>query len=328
MEKISTAKYQFTEYAHNLIKIEAQAVLQLQSRIGGDFAAACELILNCKGKVVVMGMGKSGHIAGKIAATLASTGTSAFFVHAAEALHGDLGMISHNDIVLAISNSGETEEIIKLLPSLKHKKSTCISLTGNPRSTLARFSTINLDASISQEACPLGLAPTASTTAALVLGDALAISLLQVRGFSQQDFARSHPNGQLGKRLTLTVADLMQSGKQLPQVSSDQAATDVVLEMTSKRLGMTTVVNEKNELSGIITDGDLRRYWSQHTDWQHTQAKHLMSTNYKSVAADCLAIDALHHMQANAITQLLIMGPNRQCAGVIHVHHILQAEIV
>jgi arabinose-5-phosphate isomerase len=328
MEQNSTINHAFTKHACNLINIEGRAVLQLQERIGESFEAACQLMLHCTGKVVVMGMGKSGHIAGKIAATLASTGTPAFFVHAAEALHGDLGMISQKDIVLAISNSGETDEIIKLIPSLKQKGSVCISLTGNPQSTLARFAKINLDASVSQEACPLGLAPTASTTVALALGDALAISLLQVRGFNQHDFARSHPHGQLGKRLTLTVADLMISGQSLPCVSYDQVLTDVILEMTSKHLGMTTVIDKDHRVCGIITDGDLRRHWARPSHWQNVQAKALMSTAYKSIDASCMAIDALQIMQSNKITQLLILHPDQQCHGVIHIHHLLQAEIV
>ena len=329
MEQNSTINHDFTRHGRNLINIEGQAILQLQARIGDHFEAACQLMLNCTGKVVVMGMGKSGHIAGKIAATLASTGTPAFFVHAAEALHGDLGMISQKDIVLAISNSGETDEIIKLIPSLKQKGSTCISLTGNPQSTLARFAKINLDASVNQEACPLGLAPTASTTVALVLGDALAISLLQIRGFNKHDFARSHPRGQLGKRLTLTVADLMISGQSLPCVFSDQVLTDVILEMTSKRLGMTTVVDRQDHhVCGIITDGDLRRHWAHTTHWQDTLAKDLMSKTFKAIEASCMAIDALQIMQTKKITQLLILHPNQQCDGVIHIHHLLQAEIV
>jgi arabinose-5-phosphate isomerase len=242
-----------------VIKAEAQAIISLEQKINDNFVRACHLMLNCKGRIVVTGMGKSGHIAGKIAATLASTGTPAFFVHTGEASHGDLGMITQHDVVLALSNSGETSEVLTILPIIKRLDVPCIAMTGNPHSSLAKFATVHIDVSVDKEACPLGLAPTSSTTAALVMGDALAVSLLETKGFTRDDFALSHPGGSLGKRLLLMVSDIMHSDSDIPSIIESALVSEALLEMSEKKLGITAIINQDKQVSGIFTDGDLRR---------------------------------------------------------------------
>ncbi len=311
-----------------VIQTEAQAVAALANRINESFVKACEYMLNCKGRIVVLGMGKSGHIAGKIAATLASTGSPAFFVHPGEASHGDLGMITAQDVVLALSNSGETEEILVILPLIKRLKVPLISLTGNPFSTLAQTATVNIDVSVEKEACPLGLAPTASTTATLVMGDALAVALLQVKGFSADDFARSHPGGRLGRRLLLKVNDIMHTDSAIPSVPMAATIRDAVIEMTRKGLGVTAIVNSAKHVIGIFTDGDLRRTLDKLIDLHNTQIIEVMTAQGKTITPDCLAVEALTLMQTYKITVLLVVDEQQQLQGVLHLHDILRAGVV
>jgi arabinose-5-phosphate isomerase len=310
-----------------VIETEAQAVNALASRIDQHFVAACAHLLACTGRIVVLGMGKSGHIGGKIAATLASTGSPAFFVHPGEASHGDLGMITGKDVVLALSNSGETEEILTILPLIKRLGVPLISLTGNPRSTLARAAAVNLDVSVAKEACPLGLAPTASTTAALVMGDALAVALLESRGFSAEDFARSHPGGRLGRRLLLRVEDLMHGGERIPQVQLGTCLKEALVEMTRKGLGMTAVM-DGSRVVGIYTDGDLRRTLDAEVDFHTTPIEQVMTPGGKYTAPDSLAVDALSLLETHKITSLLVLDQQARLVGVLHMHDLLRAGVV
>lgn len=312
--------------AQQVLVTEARTVQQLIDRIDERFFTACEYLFNCKGHVVVIGMGKSGHIANKIAATLASTGTPSFFVHPAEASHGDLGMIRTEDIVLAISNSGNTPEILAILPIIKYLGVKLISLTGNPNSALAQAANVNIDVSIEQEACPLGLAPTASTTATLAMGDALAIALLKNRDFTERDFALSHPGGMLGKKLLLRVSDLMHTDKDIPIVTQNDTIKHALFAITSKRLGMTTVV-EDNKLVGIFTDGDLRRALDNGVDINSTKIKDAMTKTTKVVSPQILAIEALEIMEKYAITSLVAVD-NNKVVGVVHLHDILKSGII
>ncbi len=310
-----------------VIETEAQAVFELTRRINEHFEAACELLLSCKGRIVVTGMGKSGHIGKKIAATFASTGTPSFFMHPGEASHGDMGMITRQDTVLAISNSGNTPEIITLLPLLKRLDVPVIALTGNLESTLAKIATINLDVSIQQEACPLGLAPTTSTTVALVMGDALAIALLQARGFSAEDFALSHPGGSLGKRLLLRVEDICHSDNELPLVNEDVTVREALIEVTAKKLGMTCVINPRGQLAGIYTDGDIRRTLTQQYDVNATAVKKVMSPNCQTIRHGMLAAEALALMQKYSITSLVIIDDDHHPIAVVHLHDLLRAGV-
>jgi arabinose-5-phosphate isomerase len=310
------------------IRIEHAAIGALQSRIGQDFANACQLMLACEGRIVVTGMGKSGHIARKIAATLSSTGCPAMFVHPAEASHGDLGMITGKDVVLALSYSGTTEEIINILPLFTRKGVPFIALTGNPTSTLAQAADIHLDASVTEEACPLGQAPTASTTVALVLGDALAMALLEARGFTREDFAFSHPGGRLGRRLLLKVRDIMHGGTAIPKVSAETLLKDALYEISSKGLGMTTVLDENEQLTGVFTDGDLRRALDAGHDIRHTRISAVMSTSSKTVSAEALASEAARLMEENRIYTLVVLDNHQQLAGIIRMHDLLQANVV
>jgi arabinose-5-phosphate isomerase len=303
-----------------VLAIEARAISALVDRLDERFAKAVDLLHGCAGKVVVSGMGKSGLIGQKIAATLASTGTPAFFVHPADGIHGDLGMLAKQDALLAISNSGETEEVIKLLPFMKRLSIPIIALTGRTQSTLAKNSDVVLDVSVSEEACPLGLAPTSSTTAALAMGDAVAIALLQKRGFKEEDFAQFHPGGTLGRRLLFKVRDLMHQGDALPRVSITASARDAIREMTSKKLGMTTVVNAKGQLAGVITDGDLRRFLEKGNSLAKAKAKDLGSSSPRTIQADALAAKALQTMEQFSITSIVVVQVNHACQAVSFVH--------
>ncbi|KAF3977323.1 MAG: KpsF/GutQ family sugar-phosphate isomerase [Methylococcales symbiont of Iophon sp. n. MRB-2018] len=311
-----------------VIKTEMQAVSALQDRINDDFVKACRLMLNCKGRVVVTGMGKSGHIAGKIAATLASTGTPAFFVHPGEASHGDLGMITQKDVVLALSNSGETGEVLTILPIIKRIDVPFIAMTGNPTSSLAKFATVHLDVNVEEEACPLGLAPTSSTTVALVMGDALAVSMLEAKGFTRDDFALSHPGGSLGKRLLLMVSDIMHSGDEVPLTIETAMVVDVLLEMTEKKLGMTAVVDSKLQVIGIFTDGDLRRMLSNNGDIHNTRISEVMTVSCTLISSDILAAEAMKVMQQKKINALLIVDTEKKLVGALNMHDLVHAGIV
>lgn len=313
--------------AQRTIRMETAAVAALEARIGDDFNRACELLLNVPGRVIVTGMGKSGHIACKIAATLASTGTPAFFVHPGEASHGDMGMITEADAVIALSNSGAVPEIITLLPLLKRLGVPLVSMTGNDQSTLARASDVHLDTGVETEACPLDLAPTSSTTTALVMGDALSIALLEARGFTAEDFAFSHPGGTLGKKLLLKVEDAMRSGDAVPKVAPTTPLSDALLEISNKGLGMTTVVNDRDELAGIFTDGDLRRSLDQRVDINTTPIAQLMTTGAKTAAPEMLAAEALRIMEENEISSLVVIGAREDIVGVIHLKDLLHAGI-
>jgi len=323
---MSCSNLDLAKLALAVIETEAQAVSQLAQRINEDFVKACQLLLACQGRIVVIGMGKSGHIGSKIAATLASTGSPAFFVHPAEASHGDLGMITKDDAVIAISYSGQTEELLTLLPALALQGTPVISLTGNPNSSLAQHAAVNLDISVEHEACPLGLAPTTSTTCSLVMGDALAIALLKSRGFSEADFARSHPGGSLGKRLLLRVSDLMQQGEELPIVSDNALLSEALVEMTAKKRGMALVVNQQQQPIGIFTDGDLRRALTQQEHILQKPVTELMTKQFKSIEQNELAASALQLMEQHKITSLVVFD-QQQWLGIIHMHDILQAGI-
>lgn len=317
----------FCNSALTVIESEAQAIFNLTNRINENFSQACALIMQCTGRVIVTGMGKSGHIARKIAATLSSTGTPSFYIHPAEASHGDLGMITQQDVVLALSNSGTTPELVMLLPVLKRQNIPLISFTGNPVSLLAKASDVTIDLSIEQEACPLGLAPTTSTTVALVMGDALAIALLEERGFSADDFALSHPGGQLGKQLLLTVDDIWHTNDQLPMVHQNSIIAEALIEVTSKKLGMTCVVNDGGELIGVYTDGDVRRTLTQHIDINATQIQEVMTSECVTISPGTLARDALVIMQKFNITSLVVVKNKKPCA-VVHLHDLLNAGMV
>lgn len=321
------SEHNFTLAALRTISLEANAIAQLNTRIDQGFVNACKLILDCKGRVIVTGMGKSGHIGNKIASTLASTGTPAFFVHPGEASHGDLGMITNADVVIAISNSGNTSEIITLVPLIKRLGIPLISMSGAPNSTLALAADVNLDISVREEACPLGLAPTTSTTVTLVMGDALAIALLEARGFTAEDFAFSHPGGALGRKLLLRVGDIMHSGDEIPRVMSVTPLSQALLEMTSKGFGLTTVVNDNNELIGIFTDGDLRRALDAKVDINGATTEQLMTRNCKTVDASMLAAEALKIMEEMKITAVIVEDEARRPAGVLHLHDILRAGV-
>ncbi|GAB4344725.1 MAG: KpsF/GutQ family sugar-phosphate isomerase [Gammaproteobacteria bacterium] len=316
------------ELGRAVVRAESAAVSDLLERIDADFARACRLLLACQGRIVVLGMGKSGHIGGKIAATLASTGSPAFFVHPGEASHGDLGMITAKDVVMALSNSGETEEILTILPIIKRLGVPLITLTGNLRSTLARQSDVAIDVSVEEEACPLGLAPTSSTTATLVMGDALAVSLLEVRGFTADDFARSHPGGRLGKRLLLRLSDVMLTGDDIPKVHESAGLREALLEMSRKGLGMTAVVDDGERVVGVYTDGDLRRTLDQGIDIQRAKVAGVMTPHCTTVGADLLAAEALKIMEEKKINGLLIVDRDHRLIGALNMHSLLRAGVL
>ena len=314
------------ELGRQALNVEIEGLRAQLPRLGTDFARACRICLNCRGRIVVTGMGKSGHIGGKIAATLASTGTPAFFVHPGEASHGDIGMITRDDAVLALSNSGETAEILTILPVIKRLGVPLIAFTGNSDSALARIATVHLDISVPAEACPLNLAPTASTTAALAVGDALAVALLKARGFTEQDFVRSHPAGALGRRL-LYVKDVMRTGKQIPTVRADTTLADGLLEVTSKGLGMTAIVDDSMRVLGVFTDGDLRRALDRAADLRATRIDQVMTVGPKSVLPSTLAAEAVHLMETHRITSLIVLDEQGALVGVLHVHDLLRAGV-
>lgn len=313
--------------AKEVLTIEADAVLKLQSQIDDNFIAICELLKNCKGRVVVSGMGKSGHIGSKIAATLASTGTPAFFVHPAEASHGDLGMLTQDDVVLALSNSGETDEIIAILPIIARRNIPLIALTGNEASTLAKMADFHLLVRVEKEACPLNLAPTASTTAALAMGDAIAVTLLEMRGFTSEDFAFSHPGGKLGRRLLLRVADIMAPLTELAALPANTTLTDTLLAMTQKPLGAAVAIDNEGMLQGIFTEGDLRRSLMTGRDIHDLRLADCMTVAPFKVAPDALAVDAVHLMETKRITALPVVE-NGKVLGLINMHHLLQARVI
>ncbi len=317
------------ELARAVLDLESRSVAALVERLDSEFARACHLMLACRGRIVVLGIGKSGHIGGKIAATLASTGSPAFFVHPAEASHGDLGMITVGDVVLALSNSGETDEILTLIPIIKRLGVPLIALTGNADSRLGREADVHIDVSVEKEACPLGLAPTASTTAALAMGDALAVSLLEARGFTSNDFARSHPGGRLGRRLLIHIGDIMHSGEAIPRSDPDASVATALLEMTHKGLGMTTICDGDGRLLGIFTDGDLRRILDHATlDLHNTPVREVMTRGCRSAAADQLAAEALEMMQRYRINALPVVDDDGRLTGAINMHDLLRAGVV
>ena len=314
--------------ARETFDIEAAAVLGLKTRVGGSFANAVQAILAVRGRVVVMGIGKSGHIGRKIAATLASTGTPAMFVHPAEASHGDLGMIKSIDLVLALSNSGEVDEVTTLLPVIKRLGATLVAITGRPQSTLALHADIVLDSSVEREACPLQLAPTASTTAQLALGDALAVALLDARGFRPEDFARSHPGGALGRRLLTHVRDVMRTGSAIPRVGPDASFSDLMREMSAKGLGASAIVDAAGQVLGIFTDGDLRRRIEAGADLRSATASQVMHASPRRIAPEALAVDAAELMEAHAITSVLVVDAAGALAGVVHIGDLMRAKVI
>ncbi|MBI5451098.1 MAG: KpsF/GutQ family sugar-phosphate isomerase [Gammaproteobacteria bacterium] len=316
------------DLARAVLEIEAEAVQALTQRIDAGFVQACHLMLACSGRIIVVGMGKSGHIGGKIAATFASTGSPSFFVHPGEASHGDLGMITGHDVVLAISNSGETDEILTIMPLIKRRNVPLIAMTGNPQSTLARAATVNIDISVAKEACPLGLAPTSSTTATLAMGDALAVSLLDARGFTAEDFALSHPGGRLGRRLLLLIRDIMHTGAQIPKVMAGTTLRDALLEMSRKGLGMTAIVDAGDQLLGVFTDGDLRRVLDRRIDIHDTPISEVMTANCRTISGDMLAAEALQQMEQYKIGALLVVDTERRLVGALNMHDLLRAGVI
>lgn len=317
----------FCELGKAVIRAEVAAIAALENQIDNNFYNACQMLLGCQGRIIVMGIGKSGHIARKIASTMASTGTPALFVHPGEASHGDMGMIIPQDMIIIFSNSGETPEILHLLPALKRLGINMIALTGNSKSTLAMSANAHIEVSVMKEACPLGLAPTASTTAALVMGDALAIALLEARGFTAEDFALSHPGGSLGRKLLLRIDSLMHIGADLPQVREDCRLSDALIEVTSKRLGMTTVIDSQGRLAGVFTDGDLRRALGKNHHIHLTPISEVMTRECITMTPKTLAASALQIMQSRKITAVVVIDENRKPAGIVHIHDLLHAGV-
>ena len=316
------------ELGRQVLRIEAEAVLALCDRINGTFLQALSLILNCRGRVIVSGIGKSGHIGRKIAATLASTGTPAFFVHPAEASHGDLGMITAEDVVIGISNSGESAELLNILPSIKRQGAKLIAMTGNEKSSLSRDADVHLDAGVAQEACPLNLAPTASTTAALALGDALAVALLDARGFGAEDFARSHPGGSLGRRLLTRMRDVMRSGEAIPVVAPEASITAAIREITRGSIGMTVVVSPERKVLGIFTDGDVRRAILKNLDLQNLTVTDVMTRNPRTMGPEKLAAEAVEMMERYKINQIPVVDNDGRLIGALNMHDLFQAKAI
>ena len=328
MNKPLTAAPHALDLARRVLTIEAAAVQALVERIDDHFLNALNLILACKGRVIVSGMGKSGHIARKIAATFSSTGTPAYFVHPGEASHGDLGMVTAQDVVIGISYSGESDELLTIVPAIKRQGAKLITLTGNPQSTLAREADVHLNGAVAQEACPMGLAPTASTTAALALGDALAVALLDAKGFGEEDFARSHPGGSLGRRLLTHVRDIMHTHASIPAVREDATLADAVLEISRKGLGMTAIVDASRHLLGIYTDGDLRRTLEKKVDFNTTPVSSVMSRTPRSIGPDALAVEAVQVMEQYNINQLLVVDADKKVVGALNMHDLLKAKVI
>ena len=327
MDKILASRTAL-ELAKQVLAIEAEAVLGLSARLGQGFLDAVELLLNCKGRVIVSGIGKSGHIARKIASTMASTGTPAYFVHPAEASHGDIGMIARDDVLIALSNSGESEELLTILPMLKRQGAQLIAITGNPGSALAQEADVHLDARVDKEACPLNLAPTASTTAALALGDALAIALLDAKGFGAEDFARSHPGGALGRRLLTHVRDVMRTGADAPSVPEAAGFSEALLEMSQKRMGMTAVLDAAGRVIGVFTDGDLRRTLAQVEDIRSARIADIMTHNPRTIGPDKLAVEAVQIMEAHKVNQLLVVDEHGRLVGALNMHDLFRAKVI
>lgn len=329
LQPLPDPDFDFAASGRRVMAVETRGMEAVAGRIDGAFSAACLLLLACRGRVVCTGMGKSGHVARKIAATLASTGTPAFYVHPAEAGHGDLGMVTDADVVLALSYSGESDELLTLLPVFRRQGNPLIAMTGRPESSLARECDAHLDVSVPAEACPLDLAPTSSTTASLALGDALAVALLEARGFTADDFARSHPAGALGRRLLLHITDVMHGGDAVPRVSADTSLSDALAEMSRKRLGMTAVVDAHDRLLGLYTDGDLRRTLDDKTlDLRATRIEQVMTRNPKTIASDALAVEAARLMEAHQINALLVIDAQQRVVGALNIHDLLRARVV
>jgi len=328
MNKHISATPRALDLAREVLGIEAAAVQALVARIDGDFLRALDVILCCEGRVIVSGMGKSGHIARKIAATLSSTGTPAYFVHPGEASHGDLGMITSKDVIIALSYSGESNELMTIVPVIKRQGAKLISMTGYPASSLAQAADVHLDAAVDKEACPMGLAPTASTTAALALGDALAVALLDAKGFGAEDFARSHPGGNLGRRLLTHVCDMMRSGERLPMVGEDAMLGDAILEISKKGVGMTAIVDKGQRVLGIYTDGDLRRTLERKLDFSATPVRSVMSAHPRCIAPDALAAEAVQVMEQYSISQILVVDRQHKLVGALNMHDLLHAKVI
>lgn len=328
-QSVPAREFDFAASARRVFETERDGLRAVAARVDGAFSDACQRILGCTGRVVCTGMGKSGHIARKIAATLASTGTPAFYVHPGEAAHGDIGMVTDADIVLALSYSGESDEILLLLPALKRQGNLVIAMTGRPESSLAREADLHLDVSVPAEACPLSLAPTSSTTASLAMGDALAVALLEARGFTADDFARSHPAGALGRRLLLRITDVMHAGDEVPRVRPDASISEALVEITRKRLGMTAVADDAGHLLGLYTDGDLRRSLDDdHVDLRNTRIDAVMTRSPRTIGADALAVEAAQLMETHKINALLVVDDGQRLVGALNIHDLLRARVV
>ncbi len=327
MDKISPSKTAL-ELAKQVLAIEAEAIQGLAARLDQSFLDAIDLLLNCRGRVMVSGIGKSGHVARKIASTMASTGTPAYFVHPAEASHGDIGMITRDDVLVALSNSGESEELLTIVPLLKRQGARLVAITGNPNSALAREADVHLDARVDKEACPLNLAPTASTTAALALGDALAVALLDAKGFGAEDFARSHPGGALGRRLLTHVRDVMRTGEDVPSVPDSASFSEAMLEMSKKRMGMTAVLDALGRVAGVFTDGDLRRTLEQVKDIRAARIADIMTHHPRTIGADKLAVEAVQIMEAHKVNQLLVVTAEGKLVGALNMHDLFRAKVI
>lgn len=328
MNKHASAAPRALDLAREVLRIEADAVQMLAARLDENFLRALDIILCCKGRVIVSGMGKSGHIARKIAATMSSTGTPAYFVHPGEASHGDLGMITSEDVIIALSYSGESQELMTIVPVIKRQGAKLVSMTGNPLSSLAMAADVHLNAAVDKEACPMGLAPTASTTAALALGDALAVALLDAKGFGAEDFARSHPGGSLGRRLLTRVRDIMRSGERLPMVHEDALLSDAIMEISRKGVGMTAIVDAGQRVLGIYTDGDLRRTLAKKLDFNATPVRSVMSANPRCIGPDALAAEAVQIMEQHNISQMLVVDEQHKLVGALNMHDLLHAKVI
>jgi len=328
MNKPAPATPHALDLAREVLNIEASAIQVLSSRLDESFLRALDIILNCEGRVIVSGMGKSGHIARKIAATMSSTGTPAYFVHPGEASHGDLGMITEKDVIIALSYSGESQELMTIVPIIKRQGAKLISMTGKTESSLAKVADVHLNAAVDKEACPMGLAPTASTTAALALGDALAVALLDAKGFGAEDFARSHPGGSLGRRLLTHVRDIMRSGERVPMVRDSAMLSDAIMEISKKGVGMTGIVDAEQRVLGIYTDGDLRRTLAKKLDFNATSVLSVMSANPRCISPDALAVEAVQMMEQHKISQMLVVDGQNKLVGALNMHDLLHAKVI